>query len=100
MRSESSRSEAHRLKTLDKLGLSSTNLRDAWSQGRRLPYSEEANPYLVSVCDDPLLSGCLTYILPPGEEVSVGSSPECSICISGPGIQAVMCSLISLDQGA
>lgn len=54
-------------------------------------------PYLVSICDDPLLSGRLTYELPVGVEVLVGSSEACKIRIDGLGIQDTMCKLVFLE---
>ena len=42
-------------------------------RGEHITPRGESNPYLANVCDDPLLSGCLVYALPPGEDVTVGS---------------------------
>ena len=45
-------------------------MRDAWARGESVVVGKrDADPYLVNVCDDPLLSGCLTHALKKGEEV-------------------------------
>merc|ERR1719329_1003812 len=71
--------EASREKTLESLGLTKSNLADAWARGEKVEVKDDASPYLVNVCDDPLLSGCLTYSLPVGQLVTIGRSPMCMI---------------------
>lgn len=86
--------------TLERLGLSNRSIAEAWRRGNGSVASlmhTDADPYLVNVCDDPLLSGCLTYVLPQGEVVSVGSHPSCKIQIEGLGVQPEMCHLVNED---
>ncbi|CAE7593571.1 KIF13B [Symbiodinium natans] len=49
--------------------------------------------YVVNVSLDPLLSGCLTWTMTPGEQLRIGSDPSCEICVDGLGVQAEVCSL-------
>jgi len=55
-------------------------------------------PYLVNICDDPLLSGCLVYGLPLGETIRIGSDPNCAVCVDGLGIYPEMCSFLCVDK--
>ena len=48
-------------------------------------------PCLVSVCNDPLLSGVVTYALHEGKSMTMGSDSSCDVCIDGLQIQPVMC---------
>eukprot|EP00439_Symbiodinium_sp_Y106_P006544 s1206_g1.t1 len=48
-------------------------------------------PCLINVCDDPLLSGCLRYMLPANQPVSIGSSTSCQVRLDGLGIREAMC---------
>lgn len=48
-------------------------------------------PCLINVCDDPLLSGCLRYMLPANQTVSIGSSTSCQVRLDGLGIREAMC---------
>uniref|UniRef100_A0A7S1ARQ8 Kinesin motor domain-containing protein n=1 Tax=Noctiluca scintillans TaxID=2966 RepID=A0A7S1ARQ8_NOCSC len=89
--------ERDRHQTLQRLGLSSSNLASAWKRGQVLHVRTDADPYLVNVCDDPLLSGCLAYTLPRDEVVRVGSDASCAIQIDGAGITPHTCSLRSVD---
>lgn len=89
--------DSDRNHTLNSLGISSVHLAAAWSRGQRLCVKSDADPYLVNVCSDPLLSGCLTYTLPPGEAIVVGSDPSATIKIDGAGVQEQMCRIINRD---
>ena len=40
------------------------------------PAAAEVTPFLVNIAEDPFLSGCLLYSLPPWVETSLGSSPK------------------------
>lgn len=88
-----------RAKALDSLGLTNSTLASAWKTGDTVTskLATNANPYLVNVCDDPLLSGCLTYSLPPQVPVTVGSDESAAIQIDGLGVQRHMCTLIAID---
>eukprot|EP00927_Polykrikos_kofoidii_P053538 TRINITY_DN48148_c0_g1_i1.p1 TRINITY_DN48148_c0_g1~~TRINITY_DN48148_c0_g1_i1.p1 ORF type:complete len:1831 (+),score=248.79 TRINITY_DN48148_c0_g1_i1:42-5534(+) len=98
--SASIRNERGRAEVLEGLGIAVEHLQQAWSQGEMLGrVSGDVDPYLVNVCSDPLLSGCLTYTLHEGEEVYIGSGDHCRIRIDGLGIQPVMCRLVSCDGG-
>jgi len=88
---EHERHEARR-----RLHLSTGNIASAWRRGS-LDRKSDSDPYLVNICDDSLLSGCVTYTLTPGETVRVGSDQSCTIQIDGLGIQPDMCSLVSRD---
>ncbi|CAK0789343.1 unnamed protein product [Prorocentrum cordatum] len=57
-----------------------------------------ASPYLVTVCDDPLLSGRMRYWLTPGKVLLIGSDPACDICIDGMGTQPETCSVRCVDN--
>lgn len=46
---------------------------------------------------DPLLSGRLTWILSPGEQLRIGSEPDCEIVVDGLGVEAEMCRLHCLN---
>merc|ERR1719329_1195169 len=89
--------EAYREKTLEGLGLTKSNLADAWARGSKVEIKDDASPYLVNVCDDPLLSGCLTYSLPVKQHVTIGRSKNCMINLDGVGIQNRMCSIAHHD---
>ncbi len=41
-------------------------------------------PYLLNVSDDPMIPGCLIYMLTPGVTVTVGRDPENVIQLEGP----------------
>jgi len=82
---------------LANLGVSGKQVADAAAKGEMLPVREDAHPFLVKVCDDPLLSGRLVYSLPPGRTARVGSDPSCDIRLEGRGIQREMCGLTSID---
>jgi len=79
------------------LHLNMSTLASVWMRGRSLDRKNDVDPYLVNICDDPLLSGRLTYTLAPGEIVRVGSGQHCTIQIDGLGIKPEMCSLVSHD---
>ena len=66
-------------------------------RGETVSVRNDADPYLVNVCDDPLLSGCLMYALPRGRVVRMGSSATCAIRIDGLGIQPETCSIVCHD---
>eukprot|EP00746_Dinoflagellata_sp_MGD_P065243 gnl/MRDRNA2_/MRDRNA2_27189_c0_seq1.p1 gnl/MRDRNA2_/MRDRNA2_27189_c0~~gnl/MRDRNA2_/MRDRNA2_27189_c0_seq1.p1 ORF type:complete len:971 (+),score=242.68 gnl/MRDRNA2_/MRDRNA2_27189_c0_seq1:422-2914(+) len=91
---ESERCNEQRDAVLHNLGLSMGDLQDAWARGEtRAAVRDDAHPYITNVCDDPLLSGCVTYTLPQGDEVSAGSDDSCHIKLGGLGMQPVMCRL-------
>jgi len=83
--------------TLNELGLAANDLSSAWKRGSTLKVRFDADPYLVNICDDPLLSGCLTYLLPENDPVSVGSDPSCTIQVEGLGIRSDMCEILNKD---
>jgi len=89
--------EQQRGETLQSLGLSTIQAASAWVRGESLKIKHDADPYLVNVCDDPLLSGCLTYTLELGEVLHVGSDPSCKIQIDGLGVQPEMCQIVNHD---
>lgn len=86
-----------RQQILDNLGLSNGRLASAVARGETVSVRNDADPYLVNVCDDPLLSGCLMYALPRGRVVRMGSSATCAIRIDGLGIQPETCSIVCHD---
>merc|ERR1712136_551537 len=88
---------AERSMTLRDLGLAAKDLSSAWKRGSTLKVRFDADPYLVNICDDPLLSGCLTYLLPENDPVSVGSDPSCTIQVEGLGIRSNMCEILNKD---
>jgi len=87
---------SRRQQVLDNLGLSNGRLASAVASEAVL-LRGDADPYLVNICDDPLLSGCLMYALPRGKVVSMGSSATCTIRIDGLGIQPETCSVVCHD---
>lgn len=96
---ESRTMEGNRQQCLERLGLNVQNLESAWRMGKSMTglMRGDADPYLINVCDDPLLSGCLVYPIPPKEVVTVGSDPDCHIHIDGLGVQPEMCHITSGD---
>eukprot|EP00435_Cladocopium_sp_Y103_P060597 s689_g22.t1 len=46
---------------------------------------------------DPLLSGRLTWTMSPGEQLRIGSEPDCEIVVDGLGVEAEMCRLHCLN---
>mmetsp|Transcript_3034 Transcript_3034/g.6052 ORF Transcript_3034/g.6052 Transcript_3034/m.6052 type:complete len:1622 (-) Transcript_3034:66-4931(-) len=93
--------EHERVQALESLGLNTSALAQAWQMGDEdlaHKIASDAQPYLVNVCDDPLLSGCLTYTLPKGKEIQVGSDEACTVQIDGLGVQPQMCTLMALDE--
>jgi len=83
--------------TLRDLGLAAKDLSSAWKRGSTLKVRLDADPYLVNICDDPLLSGCVTYVLPEDEPVKVGSDPSCTIQVEGLRIRSEMCEILNHD---
>ncbi|CAE8600532.1 unnamed protein product [Polarella glacialis] len=81
--------DTQRRKTLKSLGLAAS-----WSGEAEANY-----PYVVNVCDDPLLSGRLTYKLTPGEKpLRVGSDPSCEVRVDGLGAEPELCTLQCRDS--
>jgi len=81
--------------TLMRLGLTSEHIAEAWKRGEKLHTRSDADPYLVNLCDDPLLTGALTVSLTPDREFRLGSDPTASIQLNGAGIRAEMCALVN-----
>ena len=68
---------------------------------RRLGLGQSEAPDCIVVqkmTSDPLLSGCLTWTMAPGEQLRIGSEPDCEIFIDGLGVEAEMCRLHCLDS--
>jgi len=97
LKAQSQAFESRRNQVLENLGLSKAQLASLVSRGEVPKMREDADPYLVNVCEDPLLSGCLMYPLPRGRTVGVGSDPACAIHVEGLGIQPEMCCFENLD---
>lgn len=101
-RAKSAAADHEREVALVRLGMLPEEVRRAWCtggeyNGEQLEFQSDADPHLVNVCDDPLLSGCLTYALPKDTVVWVGSGANCKINIDGLGIEPVMCNLVCTD---
>jgi len=77
-----------RVEMSDRLGVAS------WNLGSAAAWRNDTDPYLVNVCQDPLLSGRLIYVLPAGVEMSVGSDDGCAIQLDGLGIRPLMCTIV------
>jgi len=77
--------EQQRQRSLRRLGL---RVAEPWEQK-----VSDGRIYVVNVSKDPLLSGCLTWTLLPGEQLHIGSNPGCEICVDGLGVQPEVCSL-------
>lgn len=60
--------------------------------------SNEGDPYIMNICDDPLLSGCVTYAVPKGKDITIGSADDANVRVDGLGIQHVMCTLSCNDR--
>lgn len=84
MQVKSKTAEGLRRRTLRRLGLGQS----------------EASDCIVvqKMTSDPLLSGCLTWSMAPGEQLRIGSEPDCEIFIDGLGVEAEMCRLHCLDS--
>jgi hypothetical protein len=55
-------------------------------------------PYIMSVHEDPELSGALMIPLPEGERVMIGNSPFSDIHVLGPGSVPLCCSIVNIDN--
>ena len=77
--------ERERAGALEQLGLTMNDMASAWRSGEAVCVRKDADPYLVNVCDDPLLSGVLTYTLELDSEMAVGSDSSCDVQIDGSG---------------
>jgi len=97
LQAQAAASADQRQQVLLNLGLNSSRLTTAVALGEPVSVREDADPYLVNICDDPLLSGCLVYTIPRGKVIRMGSSPSCAIFIDGLGIQPETCSLVCND---
>eukprot|EP00443_Scrippsiella_acuminata_P070136 CAMPEP_0115400746 /NCGR_PEP_ID=MMETSP0271-20121206/15518_1 /TAXON_ID=71861 /ORGANISM="Scrippsiella trochoidea, Strain CCMP3099" /LENGTH=739 /DNA_ID=CAMNT_0002824613 /DNA_START=5 /DNA_END=2221 /DNA_ORIENTATION=- len=97
LQAQSQAFECRRNQVLENLGLSRQQLASVALRGELPRVREDADPYLVNVCDDPLLSGCLMYALHTDRTVCVGSDPACAIHVEGLGIQPEMCRFTNLD---
>eukprot|EP00930_Biecheleria_cincta_P033362 TRINITY_DN23111_c0_g1_i1.p1 TRINITY_DN23111_c0_g1~~TRINITY_DN23111_c0_g1_i1.p1 ORF type:complete len:1639 (+),score=285.77 TRINITY_DN23111_c0_g1_i1:427-4917(+) len=54
---------------------------------------QEHSFYIANVCDDPLLSGRLSWGLSEGQSLTIGSDSSCDVRVDGLGIEPVMCTL-------
>uniref|UniRef100_A0A7S1F2Y7 Kinesin motor domain-containing protein n=1 Tax=Noctiluca scintillans TaxID=2966 RepID=A0A7S1F2Y7_NOCSC len=97
LQAQAAASADQRQQVLLNLGLNSSRLTTAVALGETVSVRGDADPYLVNICDDPLLSGCLVYTIPRGKVIRMGSSPSCAIFIDGLGIQPETCSLVCND---
>eukprot|EP00927_Polykrikos_kofoidii_P034247 TRINITY_DN29080_c0_g1_i1.p1 TRINITY_DN29080_c0_g1~~TRINITY_DN29080_c0_g1_i1.p1 ORF type:complete len:1778 (+),score=310.46 TRINITY_DN29080_c0_g1_i1:103-5436(+) len=88
-----------RTQVLQNMGLWQAGLGSGNVPNEGLPAREgDADPYLVNICDDPLLSGKLIYILSAAQgPLRLGSDPSCQIHLDGLGILAEMCMLTCTD---
>lgn len=85
LQERSATAEQQRQRSLRRLGLRVGEPREQKVSDGRI--------YVVNVSLDPLLSGCLTWTLLPGEQLHIGSNPSCEICVDGLGVQPEVCSL-------
>ncbi|CAE7167733.1 KIF13B [Symbiodinium necroappetens] len=85
LQERSATAEQQRQRSLRRLGLRVGEPREQKVSDGRI--------YVVNVSLDPLLSGCLTWTLLPGEQLHIGSNPNCEICVDGLGVQPEVCSL-------
>ena len=65
-----------------------------------MPESSESTtaPHLLNMSDDPVLAGCLLYVLQRGERTSIGSDVDNTIVFDGLGILPNLCSIINQDD--
>merc|ERR1719487_1602005 len=54
---------------------------------------DSQTPYLVNMCDDPLLAGCLLYVVKQGASTTIGAAKENTITLQGIGIPDQLCKI-------
>lgn len=82
---------SERKKALEAFGLKVMDIGEAFAV-------EQVTPYLLNMSDDPVLSGCLMYILERGKLTSIGSAAAGTIVVRGVGVLPHMCGIMNHDN--
>jgi len=88
---EAKKREQEREKALEGMGLS-------FDAGANNVKMDSNVPMLVNISEDPSLSGCLVYFLPPEDETLLGQDESCKIILQGLGIKKFMCAIHNQDN--
>eukprot|EP00746_Dinoflagellata_sp_MGD_P090785 gnl/MRDRNA2_/MRDRNA2_35885_c0_seq1.p1 gnl/MRDRNA2_/MRDRNA2_35885_c0~~gnl/MRDRNA2_/MRDRNA2_35885_c0_seq1.p1 ORF type:complete len:1050 (+),score=220.73 gnl/MRDRNA2_/MRDRNA2_35885_c0_seq1:253-3150(+) len=83
---QSEKMEEARKEALDDGGLSHDEINQAFGV-------DSQTPYLLNMADDPMLAGCLLYILQEGASTTIGSAKENKIKLQGIGIPDQLCQI-------
>lgn len=59
---------------------------------------EKDTPFLLNMADDPMLAGCLLYLVPKGKTTSIGNGEDATINLKGQGIPALLCTIENKDN--
>eukprot|EP00928_Gymnodinium_smaydae_P090827 TRINITY_DN7454_c1_g1_i10.p1 TRINITY_DN7454_c1_g1~~TRINITY_DN7454_c1_g1_i10.p1 ORF type:complete len:1168 (+),score=233.88 TRINITY_DN7454_c1_g1_i10:191-3694(+) len=60
--------------------------------------ADSKTPYLLNMSDDPLLAGYLWYHIEHGKPLTIGSSQDNTVCITGLGISERLCIVENTDD--
>lgn len=83
--------EKSREEALQDMALSHSEMAGAFGLDRK-------TPYLLNMSDDPMLAGCLLFILPEGETTTIGADHSNKINLKGVGIPAKLCKIQNKDN--
>lgn len=83
--------QQHREKALEENGLSQYHITQAFG-------IREGTPYFLNMADDPMLAGCLIYLIKEGEPTLMGSGKTNTITLKGVGIPEVLCRIENSDN--
>lgn len=75
-----------RYKALEENGLSQAHITQAFG-------ISEGTPYLLNMADDPMLAGCLIYLIKESEQTSIGAHKDNTITLKGLGIPDFLCQI-------
>lgn len=73
-------------KALESNGLSPVHITEAFGIGK-------GTPYLLNMADDPMLAGCLIYLIKETEETRIGAHQDNTINLKGVGIPDFLCTI-------
>mmetsp|Transcript_24411 Transcript_24411/g.43349 ORF Transcript_24411/g.43349 Transcript_24411/m.43349 type:complete len:1306 (-) Transcript_24411:15-3932(-) len=80
-----------REQALEENGLSQYHITQAFGISK-------GSPYLLNMADDPMLAGCLIYLLKDSEVTRIGASKENTITLKGVGIPDVLCCILNSEN--
>eukprot|EP00931_Biecheleriopsis_adriatica_P047226 TRINITY_DN27194_c0_g2_i1.p1 TRINITY_DN27194_c0_g2~~TRINITY_DN27194_c0_g2_i1.p1 ORF type:complete len:1301 (+),score=288.37 TRINITY_DN27194_c0_g2_i1:89-3991(+) len=82
-----------REKALEENGLSHGHITQAFG-------ITDQRPYLVNMAFDPMLAGCLIYLIQEDKPTTMGAHRDCSIILKGVGMPDFLCRLEALQNQA